>query len=76
MSSDVYVFGSISINETADERLLVLLFDKKYGFKKKVDTLCKKVDQKQNPLASISNYINKGGLEILIKFFINLQVNH
>ena len=50
--------GNSRINESDYEQLLGVTFDKKLSFKKHVQDLSKKANQKLHALARLSNYID------------------
>ena len=64
------------INESDYEKLLGVTFDKKLSFKKHVEDLSKKANQKLHALARLSNYIDPIKSEILMNSFIRSQFNY
>ena len=50
------------------EKVLAVTFDKKLSFKKHVEYLCKKANQKLHALARLYNYIDPVKAEILMNF--------
>ena len=63
-------------NENDYEKLLGITFDKKLRFRKYVEDLCKRANQKLRALARLSAYIDPIKLEILMNSLINLQFNY
>ena len=68
--------GNSKINESDYEKLLGVTFDKKLNFKKHVEDLYKKANQKLHALARLSNYIDPIKSEILMNSFIRSQFNY
>ena len=68
--------GNSRINESDYEKLLGVTFDKKSSFKKHVEDLSKKANQKLHALACLSNYIDPIKSEILMNSFIWSQFNY
>ena len=68
--------GNSRINESDYEKLLGVTFDKKLSFKKHVEDLSKKANQKLHALARLSNYIDPIKSEILMNSFIRSQFNY
>ena len=68
--------GNSRINESDYEKLLGVTFDKKLSFKKLVEDLSKKANQKLHALARLSNYIDPIKSEILMNSFIRSQFNY
>ena len=68
--------GNSRINESDYEKLLGVTFDKKLSFKKHVEDLSKKANQKLHALARLSNYIDPIKSEILMNSFIMSQFNY
>ena len=68
--------GNSKINESDYEKLLGVTFDKKLSFKKHVEDLYKKANQKLHALARLSNYIDPIKSEILMNSFIRSQFNY
>ena len=68
--------GNSKINESDYEKLLGVSFDKKLSFKKHVEDLCKKANQKLHALARLSNCIDPVKSEILMNSFIRSQFNY
>ena len=68
--------GNSMINESDYEKLLGVTFDKKLSFKKHVEDLSKKANQKLHALARLSNYIDPIKSEILMNSFIRSQFNY
>ena len=68
--------GNSKINESDYEKLLGVTFDKKLSFKKHVEDLYKKANQKLHALARLSNYIDPIKSEILMNSFIRSQSNY
>ena len=62
--------GNSKINESDYEKLLGVTFDKKLNFKKHVEDLYKKANQKLHALARLSTCIDLVKSEILINSFI------
>ena len=62
--------------ENEYEKLLGITFDKKLSFRKYIEDLCKKANQKLHALARLSTYIDPLKLEILIYSFIKSQFNY
>lgn len=56
--------------------MLSTTFDKKLSFKKHIEDLCKKANQKFHALARISNFMDPTKVEILMNSFIKSQFNH
>ena len=50
--------GNSEIKESDYEKLLETTFDKKFNFKKHIEDLCRKANQKIHTLARLSNYID------------------
>ena len=48
--------GNSEIKESAYKKLLGITFDKKFNFKKYIEDLCRKADQKIHVLARLSSY--------------------
>ena len=67
---------SSTIKESEYEKLLGITFDKKLSFRKHIEDLCKKTNQKLHALARLSTYIDPLKLEILINSFIKSQFNY
>ena len=61
---------------TKSEKLLGVTFDRKVSFKKHVEDLCKKANQKLHALACLTNYINPVKSEIVMNSFIRSQFNY
>ena len=57
-------------------KMLSTTFDKKLSFKKHIEDLCKKANQKFHALARISNFMDPTKVEILMNSFIKSQFNH
>ena len=68
--------GNSKINESDYEKLLGVTFDKKLSFKKHVEDLYKKANQKLHALARLSTYIDPIKSEILMNSFIRSQFNY
>ena len=68
--------GNSMINESDYEKLLGVTFDKKLSFKKHVEDLSKKANQKLHALARLSNYIDPIKSEISMNSFIRSQLNY
>ena len=68
--------GNSRINESDYEKLLGVTFDKKLSFKKHVEDLSKKANQKLHALARLSNYFDPIKSEILMNSFIRSQFNY
>ena len=68
--------GNSMINESDYEKLLGVTFDKKLSFKKHVEDLSKKANQKLHALARLSNYIDPIKSEIVMNSFIRSQFNY
>ena len=68
--------GNSKINKSDYEKLLGVTFDKKLSFKKHVEDLYKKANQKLHALARLSNYIDPIKSEILMNSFIRSQFNY
>ena len=64
------------ISESCYAKLLGITVDKKLSFRKHVEDLCKKANQKLHALARLSTYIDSIKLEILMNSFIKSQLNH
>ena len=64
----------ISCSSTVD--LLGIKIDNKLNFNEHVSKLCKKGNQKLHALASISKYMNKDKLKVIMKAFITSQFNY
>ena len=64
-----------TINESEYEKLLGITFDKKLSFRKHVEDLCKKTNEKLHALARLSTYIDPIKLEILMNSFIKHSLN-
>ena len=64
------------MNESDYEKLLGVTFDKKLTFKKNVEDLYKKANQKLHAFARLSNYIDPVKSEILMNSLIRLQFNY
>ena len=64
---------SSSIKESEYEKLLCITFDEKLSFRKHIEDLCQKANQKLHALARLSTYIDPLKLEILINSFIKSQ---
>ena len=67
---------SSTIMESEYEKLLGITFDKKLSFKKHIEDLCKKANQKLYVLARLSTYIDPLKLEFIINSFIKSQFNY
>ena len=67
---------SSTIMENEYEKLLGITFDKKLSFRKHIEDLSKKANQKLHALARLSTYIDPLKLEILINSFIKSQFNY
>ena len=67
---------SSAIKKSEYEKLLGITFDKKLSFRKHIEDLCKKANQKLHALARLSTYIDPLKLEILINSFIKSQFNY
>ena len=61
--------GNSTIDESDYEKLLGVTFDKKLSFRKHVEELCKKANQKLHALARLSTYIDPIKSEILMNSF-------
>ena len=68
--------GNSKINESDYEKLLGMTCDKKLSFKKRVENLYKKANEKRQALACLSNYMDPVKSEILMNSFIRLQFNY
>ena len=68
--------GNSRINESDYEKLLGVTFDRKLSFKKHIEDLVKKANQKLHALARLSNYIDPIKSEILMNSFIRSQFNY
>ena len=68
--------GNSRINESDYEKSLGVTFDKKLSFKKLVEDLSKKANEKLHALARLSNYIDPIKSEILMNSFIRSQFNY
>ena len=68
--------GNSTIDESDYEKLLGVTFDKKLSFRKHVEDLCKKANQKLHALARLSAYIDPIKSEILMNSFIKSQFNY
>ena len=58
------------------EKLPRITFDKNLNFKKYIEDLCRKANQKIHALAHLSNYIDSVKSEILMNSFISSQFNY
>ena len=67
---------NLTIYESDYEKLLGITFDKKLSFRKHVEDLCKKANQKLHALARLFIYIDPIKLEILMNSFIKSQFNY
>ena len=67
---------SSTVKESEYEKLLGITFDKKLSFRKHIEDLCKKANQKLHALACLPTYIDPLKLEILINSFIASQFNY
>ena len=65
-----------TIDESDYEKLLGVAFDRKLSFRKHVEDVCKKVNQKLHALARLSTYIDPIKSEILMNSFIKSQFNY
>ena len=65
----VNVSGSL-IEESNEEKLIGVTFDKKLNFKTHVTNLCKKASQKLHALARVSRYLEAPHLELTMTSFI------
>ena len=63
------------IRSSDSVKLLGVYIDKKLNFNQHVSKLCKKGNQKLHALARVSNYLSKDKLRILMKTFIESQLN-
>ena len=68
--------GNSEIKESDCEKLLRITFDNKLNFKKHLEDLCRKANQKIHALARLSNYIDPVKSEILMNTFISSQFNY
>ncbi len=68
--------GSVTINESTEEKLLGVIFDKKLSFKQQVKSLCKKAGQKLHALSRISHFLDTEQLKRIMKAFILSQFNY
>ena len=58
------------INNSNDEKLLVIKIDTKLSFENYVSSLCKKAGQKLRALATIVNYMDLSKRKCLMKAFV------
>ena len=65
-----------TVNEREYEKLLGITFDKKLSFRRHVEDLCKKGNQKLHALTRLSTYIDPIKLEILMNSFVKSQFNY
>ena len=65
-----------TIYESDYEKLLGMAFYKKLSFRKHVEGLCRRANQKLHAHARLSAYIDPIKLEILMNSFINSQFNY
>ena len=68
--------GSVTINESTEEKLLGVILDKKLSFKQQVKSLCKKAGQKLHTLSRISYFLDTEQLKRIMKAFILSQFNY
>ena len=68
--------GNSTIDESDYEKLLGATFDKKLSFRKHVEDLCKKSNQKLHALARLSTYIDPIKSEILMNSLIKSKLNY
>lgn len=64
------------VKESYREKLLGITFDKKLGFKKHIEDLCKKANQKLHALARVSYFMDPAKIETLMNAFIKSQFNY
>ena len=79
ISGDKYSKATVTIrnstiNESEYEKLLT--FDNKLSFRKHIEELSKKANQKLHALARLSTYIDPIKLEILANSFVKLQFSY
>ena len=67
--------GNSEIKESDYEKLLGITFDKKLNFKKHIEDLCRKANQRIHVLTRLSNYTDLIKSEILMNSFIISQFN-
>ena len=68
--------GNSEIKESDCQQLLGITFDKNLNFKRHIEDLCRKANQKIHALARLSNYIDPVKSEILMNSFIISQFNY
>ena len=68
--------GNSEIEESYCEKLQGITFDKKLNFKKHIEDLCRKANQKIHALVHLPNYIDPVKSEILMNSFISSQFNN
>ena len=68
--------GEVQIEESDDEKLLGITLDKKLSFKKHVQTLWKKANQKLHALTPISIYMEPEKLKLMMKAFVMSQFSY
>ena len=68
--------GNAEIKESHSEKLLGITFDKKLSFKKHIEDLCKKANQKLHALARVSYLLDPAKKETLMNAFIKSQFNY
>ena len=64
------------INNSNEEKLLVIKIDNKLSFENYVSALCKKASQKLHALARIVNYMNLINRKFLMKAFVTSQFKY
>ena len=68
-SKATVIIRSSTFKESEYEKMLGITVDKKLRFRKHIEDLCKKANQKLHALVRLSTYIDPLKLQILIKFF-------
>ena len=69
-------FGNEKIDTTKSVELLGITIDNNLTFTENVTILCKKGNQKLHALARIAKYLNENKLKIIMKTFIQCQINY
>ena len=68
--------GEAQIEESDDGKLPDITLDKKLSFKRHVQTLCKKANEKLLPRTRTSIYVEPEKLKLLIKIFVIFQFSY
>ena len=68
--------GRVTIQESTEEKLLGVIFDKKLCFTQQVTSICKRAGQKLHALSRISHFPDTEQLKRIMKAFILSQFNY